>query len=271
MGRLEGKTAIVTGAARGIGAATVAKLAGEGARVLAADIDAGKLGELQESLPGADIATVDVDLCTEDAGDQIVARAIDAFGRIDLIVNNAGFISPGAIHKMSDEQFLGQLDIHVVAPFRLLRAAGPAMIAAARQESQSGVEVFRKVVNVSSLLAISGEAMSSNYGAAKGGVMGLTRALANEWGRYRINVNCVAFGLISTRLSGAGDEGSEFAIGDARINLGDIAGMASEGIPRIPLGRMGTAAEAADAIFLFCLPESNYVTGETLIVSGGLR
>lgn len=271
MGRLEGKTAIVTGAARGIGAATVAKLAAEGARVVAADVDSRKLNELRKDLRNADISTLAIDLCSDDAGDQIAAKALDTFGSIDIIVNNAGFVSPGAIHKMSDEQFLGQLNVHLVAPFRLLRAAGTSMIAAARQESQSGVEVFRKVVNVSSLLAISGQAMSSNYGAAKGGVIGLTRALANEWGRYRINVNCVAFGLISTRLSGAGDDGSEIAIGDARINLGDIGRLAAEGVSRIPLGRMGTPAEAADAIFLFCLPESNYVTGETLIVSGGLR
>lgn len=266
----EGKTAIITGAGRGIGAALARRLAKEGARVVVSDLDA-DLARAVASELGTQAVSHCGDVCHPGFAQDLVGRAVDAFGRLDIIVNNAGYLWPGAIHRMTDDQFESLLDVHVVAPFRILRAAAAPMIASAKADAADGREVFRKVVNVSSLLALEGSPMSVNYGAAKAGVIGLTKSLAKEWGRYRINVNCVAFGLIATRLTDPDvARDPELRIGERNVNIGSMGLQVPEIERTIPLGRRGTADEAAGAIRFLCSPDADYVTGQVLVVSGGL-
>src|SRR5205807_3351165 len=195
MGVLDGKSAIVTGSARGIGRATAELLVAQGAQVLINDLD----GDIAEQAAGeiaGETAVFGGDLCKPGMPDQLVQKAIDSFGRIDIIVNNAGYTIDAPIHKMSDEHFQAMLDIHVVVPFRILRAAAPHLREPAKKEREEGREVFRKVVNVSSISGTMGNAGQANYSSGKAGVVGLTKTLAKEWGQFKINVNAVAFGYI---------------------------------------------------------------------------
>ena len=200
MGVLDGKSAIVTGSARGIGRATAELLASQGAQVLINDLD----GDVAEQAAGeiqGETAVFAGDLTKSDAPEALVKAAVDAFGKIDILVNNAGYTIDAPIHKMSDDQFQAMLDIHTVVPFRVLRAAAPYLRDPAKKEREEGVEVFRKVVNVSSTSGTFGNPGQANYSAGKAGVVGLTKTLAKEWGQFKINVNAVAFGFIDTRLT----------------------------------------------------------------------
>src|SRR3954468_19468389 len=200
MGVLDGKAAIVTGSARGIGRATAELLAEHGARVLINDLD----GDVAEQAAGeiqGDTAVFAGDLTADGVCDRLVQKAMEEFGQIDIVVNKAGYTWDGPIHKMSDEQFQAMLDIHNVVPFRLLRAAAPHMREPAKKEREEGIEVFRKVVNISSVSGTMGNAGQGNYASGKAGVVGLTKTLAKEWGQFKINVNAVAFGWIETRLT----------------------------------------------------------------------
>lgn len=250
MGELDGKVALVTGAGRGIGRAVAQRLHALGAEVVISDIDGEEAEAAAAQLDGA--AHVG-DLTKPDVPDELVATALEAFGRLDIIVNNAGFVWDAPVHKITDEQFQAMLDIHTVVPFRVCRAAAPHMRGAAKAEAANGEEVFRKVVNVVSLAGIFGNAGQVAYGAGKAGAIGLTKSLAKEWGPLKINVNAVAFGLIETRMT---------------ADLPDAArAMLAQGIP---LRRSGTSEEAAAAVSLLCGPSSNYVHGQVLPVSGGL-
>ena len=126
---------------------------------------------------------------------------METFGGLDIIINNAGYTWDSTIQKMTDEQFQAMLDVHLVAPFRLLRAAAEPIRIMAKKEAEAGREVFRKVVNISSIAGLYGNAGQASYSSAKASLVGLTRTLCKEWGRYKVNVNCVAFGLINTRLT----------------------------------------------------------------------
>src|SRR4051812_9916302 len=268
MGVLDGKVAIVTGSARGIGRATAELLSEQGAKVLINDLDADVAEQTASEIAG-DTAVYGGDLTKPGAPDELIAKAIDSFGQIDIIVNNAGYTLDAPIHKMSDEQFQRMLDIHTVVPFRVIRAAAPHLREPAKKEREEGREVFRKIVNVSSISGTMGNAGQANYSAGKAAVVGLTETLAKEWGQFKINVNAVAFGYIETRLTASKDEANTMEIGGEKVQLGipdQLRGMAAM---LIPLGRPGSPEEAAGGVFFLCSPWSNYVHGQTLNVTGG--
>jgi 3-oxoacyl-[acyl-carrier protein] reductase len=269
MGVLDGKAAIVTGSARGIGRATAELLSSEGAQVLINDLD-GDIAEQASLQIAGETAVFAGDLTKPGVPDQLVAKAIDAFGKLDIIVNNAGYTVDAPIHKMSDEQFQAMLDIHVVVPFRIIRAAAPHLREPAKKEREEGREVFRKIVNVSSTSGTFGNAGQANYSAAKAAVVGLTKTVAKEWGQFKINVNAVAFGFIDTRLTQAKVDENVMQKDGETIQLGIPEQMRQMAPMMIPLGRAASPQEAAGGIFFLCSPSSDYVHGQTLHVTGGM-
>ncbi len=265
MGNLDGKFALVTGAGRGIGAATAKKLSDAGARVLVNDLDADVAQATAADLPGA--IAVAGDLSDLDVADQLVKTAVDTFGGLDIVVNNAGYIWHSAIHNMSDEQWDAMIDIHASAQFRVLRAYGRWLRTNAGKDAH-----VRKVVNVSSTMGIYGGATQLAYSAGKAAVVGITKTLAKEWGRYNVTVNAVAFGAIETRLTSPYEKEPNISIvkGQERkvgLSLDQIEGAKQAS----PLGRMGTVEDGANSIYLMCIPESDWITGEVLVASGGVR
>ncbi len=268
MGVLDGKAAIVTGSARGIGRATAELLAEHGAQVLINDLD-GDVAEQSASEIQGETAVYAGDLTKEGVPDELVQKAVDSFGKIDIVVNNAGYTMDAPIHKMSDEQFQRMVDIHNIVPFRILRAAAPHLREPAKKEREEGTEYFRKVVNVTSISGTMGNAGQANYSSGKAGVVGLTKTLAKEWGQFKINVNAIAFGYIETRLTASKEESNVMEIDGEKVQLGipdQLRGMAAM---MIPLGRPGTPEEAAGGVFFLCSPWSNYVHGQVLNVTGG--
>jgi 3-oxoacyl-[acyl-carrier protein] reductase len=265
---LDGKAAIVTGSARGIGRATAELLAGEGAHVLINDLDGDVAEEAAGEIQG-ETATFAGDLTKEGVPEQLVEKAVEAFGKLDIVVNNAGYTWDGPIHKMADDQFQAMLDIHTVVPFRVLRAAAPHLREPAKKEREEGTEVFRKVVNVTSISGTFGNAGQANYSSGKAGVVGLTKTLAKEWGQFKINVNAVAFGFVETRLTAAKEEGGKIEREGKEIALGIPEQMRAMASAIIPLGRPASPAEAAAPVLFLCSPWSNYVHGQVLNVTGG--
>jgi 3-oxoacyl-[acyl-carrier protein] reductase len=268
MGVLDEKVAIVTGSARGIGRATAELLADQGARVLVNDLDGAVAAQAATEIVGETVAFAG-DLTQPGVPDELVQRAIDEWGRLDIVVNNAGYTMDAPIHKMSDEAFQAMLDIHSIVPFRVLRAAAPHLREPAKRERDDGVEVFRKVVNVSSVSGTMGNAGQANYSSGKAGIVGLTKTLAKEWGQFKINVNAVAFGFIETRLTASKEESNTMEIQGRRVQLGIPDQLRSMAPILIPLGRPGTPREAAGGVFFLCSPWSNYVHGQVLNVTGG--
>jgi 3-oxoacyl-[acyl-carrier protein] reductase len=268
-GVLDRKAAVVTGSARGIGRATAELLAAHGARVLITDLD-GDLAAETASAIGGETVSVGGDLTKDGVPEEVVRTAVDAFGQLDIVVNNAGYTWDGMAHKMSDEQFRAMLEIHTVAPFRLLRAAAPYLRDAGKADREAGREVFRKVVNVTSISGTQGNLGQVNYSAAKAGLVGLTKTLAREWGPFKVNVNAVAFGFVETRLTAASDDGGEsFVSGGVEIALGIPEKMRQLAATIIPLGRPATPEDAAGPIFFLCSPWSNFVHGQVITASGG--
>ncbi|HEY7961459.1 MAG TPA: SDR family oxidoreductase [Solirubrobacteraceae bacterium] len=259
---------MVTGSARGIGRATAELFAAQGAQVLINDLD-GDVAEQAALQIAGETAVFAGDLTKGDAPAQLVAKAIDAFGKIDIIVNNAGYTIDAPIHKMSDEQFQAMLDIHLVVPFKVIRAAAPHLREPAKKEREEGREVFRKIVNVSSISGTMGNAGQANYSSGKAGVTGLTKTLAKEWGQFKVNVNAVAFGFIETRLTAAKQEDNTMEIGGEKVQLGIPEQLRQMASMLIPLGRPGTPEEAAGGVFFLCSPWSNYVHGQILNITGG--
>jgi len=269
MGVLDGKSAIVTGSARGIGRATAELLAEQGAQVLINDLD----GDVAEQAAGeisGETAVFSGDLTKPGVPDELVQKAVDSFGKIDIIVNNAGYTVDAPIHKMTDDQFQKMLDIHTIVPFRIIRAAAPHLREPAKKEREEGKEVFRKIVNVSSTSGTFGNAGQANYSAAKAAVVGLTKTVAKEWGQFKVNVNAVAFGFIDTRLTQAKVDENIMEKDGETIQLGIPEQMRQMASMLIPLGRPASPTEAAGGIFFLCSPWSNYVHGQTLHVTGGM-
>ncbi len=269
-----GRTALVSGAGRGIGRAVALKLASEGARLVVNDLDPGEVEDVAAVIRrGGGEAEVVAGSVTDPAfPDRFIAAAMERFGGIDIIVNNAGYTWDATIQNTSDVQFHEMLDVHLVAPFRILRAAAAPIREMAKEEASAGRRVHRKVVNISSIAGLYGNAGQAGYGSAKAAIAGLTRTMAKEWGRYAVNVNAVAFGLIETRLTQPieGDKQATIAVGGVEVKVGIQARMLDDWTRLIPLGRAGTPEEAAGAVFLLCSPESDYVTGQVLVCSGGL-
>ena len=273
--KLDGKVALVTGAGRGIGQAIAVKLASEGASVVVNDLDAAPAGETVDVIRRAGGKAI---ACTGSVTDpefaeRFVRSALDTYSGLHIIVNNAGYTWDNVIQKMTDEQFQAMLEVHVTGPFRILRAAADPIRRFAKEEAAAGREIFRKVVNISSVSGLGGNPGQVNYAAAKAAVVGMTKTLSKEWGRYKVNVNCVAFGFIRTRMTqplAAGERGTVEVAGRAVAMGVQPAMIEALETQMIPLGRMGTPEEAANGVYLFCTPESDYISGQVVTVGGGI-
>ncbi|MFE0424117.1 SDR family NAD(P)-dependent oxidoreductase [Streptomyces sp. NPDC058953] len=267
MGTLDGKVALVSGSGRGIGRAIALKLASEGASVVVNDLDPAPAEETAADIKTAGgSAVVCAGSVTEEGfAERFVATAVESFGGLDIIVNNAGYTWDTVIQKMTDEQWDAILDVHLKAPFRILRAAQPYF-------RNNPVDYHRKVVNVSSTSGLAGNPGQANYSSAKAGVIGLTKTMAKEWGRYKVNVNAVAYGWILTRMTEATAADKTFVEIEGRKLQVGINPQVAETLARtIPLGRPGTPEEAAGAVYLLCTQDANYVSGQTLTVDAGQR
>jgi 3-oxoacyl-[acyl-carrier protein] reductase len=274
MGKLDGKIAIVTGAGRGIGRSITLQLAAEGANVVVNDLDLEPSQQVVEEITKAGgSAVVCAGSITEEGfGERSVGTATGEFGGLDIIINNAGYGRGSAIGKMTDEMWDAMIDVHLKAPFHILRAAQPVIAKAAKAEKEAGVRVHRKVVNVSSIAGLYGALGQVNYSAAKSGLVGMTRTLAKEWGRYHVNVNAVAFGLIDTRLTAVqADQDVVIDIDGRQISMGGTKQVVDGFRAMVPLGRAGTPAEAAGAVVMLTYPEADYVSGQILVAGGGFE
>lgn len=277
VGNLAGKVALVSGSGQGIGREVAIKLASEGASVVINDLDVDLASQVVEEIlassrkSGAKAIACVGSVTDEDFGERYVKTAVDSFGGLDIIVNNAGYTWDNVIQKMTDEQWYAMIDVHMTAPYRILQAAQPYIKKFHAQEQGEGREVFRKVVNISSVSGLSGNAGQLAYAAAKAGVVGMTKTLCKEWGRYKVNVNTVAFGFIETRLTSAISGDSTIEVEGREIKVGVSEQVLEMVDTLIPLGRSGTPKEAAGAVYLFCTPESNYISGQTVVVGGGFE
>jgi len=271
MKKLEGKTAYVTGAGNGIGRAVAMKLASEGANIVVNDLEVDPAVDVVNEIKamGVDAVAVPGSVTEDGFAERFIGTGIETFGGVDIIINNAGYTWDSLIGHMTDKQFDAMMDVHLKAPFRILRAASGFIKGAAKQEAEEGREVFRKVVNISSVAGTGGNVGQANYSSAKAGVIGLTKTLSKEWGRYKVGVNCVAFGYIETRLTEATDEKKTINVDGNEVSIGIPSKVAGGFAQMVPMGRPGTAEEAAGGVYLFCVPESNYVSGQVMVVGGG--
>lgn len=273
MDKLVGKVALISGSGRGIGRALALKLASDGAKIVVNDLDDAPAAEVVaaiEALGGEAIACVG-NVTASGFGDRFVQTALDRFGDLHIIVNNAGYTLDGVIQKQTDDQFQAMLDVHVLAPFRILRAASEYLRVTTKTEAASGLEVIRKVVNISSMAGTHGNAGQVNYSSAKAALVGMTKTMSKEWGRYKVCVNCVAFGFIETRLTKPNDDPeTRIEIEGKSIQAGVPGNVLDNLKHMVPLGRAGSPQEAAGGAYLMCIPESDYVSGQVLIVGGGL-
>jgi len=273
MGKLDSKVAIVTGSGRGIGRAIATKLADEGARIVVNDLDEEPARETVETLEkaGHEAHAVVGDVAAEDFGERIVSETLEHFGALDILVNNAGYIWNTAIQNHSDEQWYAMLDVHATGPFRILRAAAHHFRETGKRERAEGVAHCRKVVNISSVAGTTGGATQLAYSAGKAAVVGITKTLAKEWGRYNVTVNCVAFGYIETRLTQSFEgAASTISVKERQFKVGFDRSAIQALEHQTPLGRSGTTEEAAGAVYLLCLPESDFITGQVLHCCGGI-
>ncbi len=274
MGQLDGRTAIVTGSGRGIGQQIALRLSRDGANVVVNDLDEEPANETVALIRqiGGEAVACNGDVTQPDFGDRIIATATNAFGGCHIIVNNAGYTWDSVIQKMTDEQWYAILDVHLTAPFRILRAFQGYLKETVAREEAAGQRIVRKVVNISSTSGVNGNAGQVNYSAGKAGIIGITKTLAKEWGRYHVTVNAVAFGYIQTRLTQPlqPGEGGSVQVGEREVKVGVQAGRIAMMNQMIPLGRGGLPEEAAGSVYLFCSPDSDFVSGQCLVVNGGM-
>ncbi len=265
MALLEGKVAVVTGAGRGIGQATAVTFAREGALVLASDIDEEPLQETKKLIEeaGGKVLCVRADVRSREDCENMMKKAAEELGSgaIDILANIAGITRDRVIHKMSDEDWDFVIDVNLRGTFNCIRAVAPYMRDVAKKEVAEGKEYHRKIINTASTAALRGNPGQINYTAAKGGIIGITRTVAREWGPFYINCNCVAPGLTATRLTQPKKKGDEYGIPEELLK---------RTIESIPFKRAGTPQELANVYLFLASDLSNYVTGQVINVSGGL-
>lgn len=268
----EDQVVVITGSGRGIGAAAARLFAEHGAKVVVSDLDAEPTEATVASIKdaGGDAVGVTGDVTDPAFPDKLMSATIEAFGKLNVLVNNAGYTWDGMVHKMTDEQWQAILDVHTTGPFRLIRAAAPHMREKAKAElAAGGLKENRCIVNVSSTSGLHGNVGQANYSCAKLGIVGLTKTVAKEWGPFGIRCNAVAFGFIETRLTNAKELGETMKVGDKEVALGIPEGMRGRGNTGNPLGRPGLPEEGAGGIFLMASPLASYITGHCLEVTGG--
>lgn len=268
---LEGKAALITGSGRGIGRSVARLLAQHGASVVINDLDEVVAEQVVAEIrsDGGQAVACNGSVTAPDFPERLIRTVLDQFGQLDIIVNNAGYTWDAVIHHMSDEAWQAMLDVHLTAPFRIIRAASSHLRETAKQEIAEGQRVHRKIINVSSVSGLAGNAGQANYAAAKMGVVGLTKTLAREWGRFNVNVNAVAYGFIETRLTEAKEKGGRITVDGREIEIGVPEAARDVFKQMIPLGRPGTPDEAAGPVLFLASPLSDYVTGHVLLVTGG--
>ncbi|MFQ5568300.1 MAG: SDR family NAD(P)-dependent oxidoreductase [Rhodothermales bacterium] len=270
----ENQVVVITGAGRGIGAAAARLFAQHHALVVVNDLDAAPAEAVVRDIEaaGGTALAAPGDVTDPAFPDQLMQTAMDAYGKINVLVNNAGYTWDGMLHKMSDQQWQRILDVHATAPFRMVRAVVPHMREPAKAELQAGVPFTepRCIVNVSSTSGLHGKAGQANYAMAKMGIVGFTKTVAKEWGRFGIRCNAVAFGFIETRLTQSKEQGASIDVGDREVALGIPDALRQTAFQHIPLGRPGTAEEAAGGILLVASPLAAFITGHTLEVTGGM-
>jgi 3-oxoacyl-[acyl-carrier protein] reductase len=269
---LKGQVAIITGSGRGIGAATAKLMVAEGARVVVSDLDPAPAEAVADEInkAGGEAIAVPGDVTDPAFPDALMKATVDAFGKITILVNNAGYTWDGVIHKTTDPQWNAIIDVHLTAPFRIIRATAPYMREAAKAEMAAGNKPQpRSIINVSSTSGIHGNAGQINYAAAKMGIVGMTKTVAREWGNFNIRCNAVAFGTIETRLIQAKEQGETITVEGEKIAIGIPQHMRDMLTMLIPLGRTATPEEAAGGILLLASPYASYITGHTLEVTGG--
>ena len=275
MGQLDGKVAIVTGSGRGIGQQVALRLARDGAAVVVNDLDDAPAKEtigLIEKLGGRAVAC-NGDVTAKDFGERIVDTAVKQLGGLHVIVNNAGYTWDNVIQKMTDEQWYAIIDVHVTAPFRILRAFAPYLRPAVRGRGERAAQrVVRKVVQVSSTSGVRGNAGQVNYSSAQGGGDRHDPHARQGVGPLRghrelrgVRLHPDAPDQAARRGRGRHDRGRRAAQVKVGVQGARIAAMNQ----MIPLGRGGLPEEAAGAIYLFCSPDSDFVSGQTLVVTGG--
>ena len=245
MGRFDGRVALVTGGGRGIGAATAARFASEGARVAVSDLDAAPAEEVAHGFGGLAVAC---DVTSRDQVEAMAARVVEELGGLDILVCCAGLIRDNLIFKMTDDDWDLVIDTHLKGSFLSARAAQKTMV-----ERKYG-----KIVFLSSTSAL-GNRGQTNYSTAKAGLQGMARTLAIELGPFNVNVNAVAPGFVETRMTQATAE---------RMGI-DFEAFKTGAASQIPLRRVGQPDDIASVIAFLCSDESSYVSGQTIYVRGG--
>jgi 3-oxoacyl-[acyl-carrier protein] reductase len=268
---LAGKSAIITGSGRGIGRSIAMLFADHGASVVINDIDREVAERTAKEIGDAGgRAIVCAGSVTDpEFPDRLVRTAAENFGGIDVLVNNAGYTWDAVIQNMTDEQWYAMIDVHLTAPFRIIRAATPYMREVAKKEMAEGRRINRKIINVSSTSGVAGNPGQVNYSAGKMGIVGVTKTMAKEWGRFNINVNAVAYGFIETRLTQAKEKQEKIERAGKEVELGIPDAMRQMAVNFIPLGRAGTPDDAAGPVLFLASSLSDYVSGLVLLVTGG--
>ena len=245
MGLLDGRNAIVTGSARGLGLAMAERFGAEGARVVLSDIDAAALEETQHKLSadGLEVSAIPADVTDSDAVAALVRHCADRWGSVDVMVNNAGITRDGVLRKMSTEDFLRVIEVHMLGGWLGTKMASLQM----REQGTGG-----SIINISSMSGKVGNPGQTNYSAAKAGLIGLTKAAAKEGARYRVRVNAIQPGFIRTAMTDTMPQ--------------DVL---SERIAEIPLGRIGEPLDVANTALFLASDHSSWISGVTLDVAGG--